>query len=41
MYGFVFTDLKSMPFRRYPGWMRFFEVTPEAFSPKRRRLAER
>ena len=41
MYGFVFTDLKSMPFRRYPGWMRFFEVTSEAFSPKRRRLAER
>ncbi len=41
MYGFVFTNLKTMPFRRYPGWMRFFEVTPEAFSPKRRRLAER
>ena len=41
MYGFVFTDLKSMTFRRYPGWMRFFEVTPEAFTPKRRRLAER
>jgi hypothetical protein len=26
MYGFVFANLKALPFRRYPGWMRFFDV---------------
>ena len=26
MYGFVFTKLETVPFRRYPGWMRFFPV---------------
>lgn len=26
MYGFVFDNLKVLPFRSYPGWMRFFEV---------------
>jgi hypothetical protein len=26
MYGFVFKNLKALPFRRFPGWMRFFEV---------------
>jgi hypothetical protein len=26
MYGFTFTDLVRLPFRRYPGWMRFFPV---------------
>jgi ASCH domain len=26
MYGFVFANLKVLPFRSYPGWMRFFEV---------------
>jgi hypothetical protein len=36
MYGFVFTNLETLPFRPYPGWMRFFEVTPEALAPKRR-----
>jgi hypothetical protein len=30
MYGFVFANLKALPFRRYPGWMRFFEVEPSA-----------
>jgi hypothetical protein len=30
MYGFVFAHLKALPFRRYPGWMRFFEVEPAA-----------
>ena len=26
LYGFVFSNLKPLPFRRYPGWMRFFPV---------------
>ena len=26
LYGFVFTNLEVLPFRRYPGWMRFFPV---------------
>jgi hypothetical protein len=26
LYGFVFTNLTVLPFRRYPGWMRFFRV---------------
>jgi hypothetical protein len=30
MYGFVFTGLKVLPFRSYPGWMRFFEVEASA-----------
>jgi hypothetical protein len=30
MYGFLFSNLKALPFRRYPGWMRFFEVEPSA-----------
>ena len=29
LYGFVFTDLTLLPFRRYPGWMRFFPVEDE------------
>jgi len=28
MYGFVFSNLQALPFRRYPGWMRFFDVAP-------------
>jgi hypothetical protein len=34
LYGFTFTDARRIPFRRYPGWMRFFSVRPE---PPRRR----
>ena len=33
LYGFVFANAHSLPFRRFPGWMRFFAVpdeTPEA-----------
>lgn len=30
LYGFRFVHLTALPFRRYPGWMRFFEVTEEA-----------
>ncbi len=26
LYGFVFANLSALPFRAYPGWMRFFEV---------------
>jgi hypothetical protein len=37
MYGFRFTDLKPLPFRRYPGWMRFFPVRDE---PPRRRAGD-
>jgi hypothetical protein len=30
MYGFVFSNLQTLPFRRYPGWMRFFDVEQSA-----------
>jgi hypothetical protein len=26
LYGFTFTNLEVLPFRAYPGWMRFFPV---------------
>jgi hypothetical protein len=26
LYGFVFANMNPLPFRAYPGWMRFFEV---------------
>lgn len=26
LFGFVFTNLTPLPFRAFPGWMRFFEV---------------
>ena len=26
LYGFTFTHVERLPFRRYPGWMRFFPV---------------
>jgi hypothetical protein len=29
LYGFLFSNLKPLPFRPYPGWMRFFPVPPE------------
>lgn len=28
LYGFIFDKLQVLPFRRYPGWMRFFPVDP-------------
>ena len=28
MYGFVFSDMEVRPYRRLPGWMRFFPVPP-------------
>jgi hypothetical protein len=30
LYGFQFRGLTQLPFRPYPGWMRFFEVEDEA-----------
>jgi hypothetical protein len=35
LYGFVFTQLEALPFRSYPGWVRFFRV--EATLPRRRK----
>jgi hypothetical protein len=29
LYGFEFTELKPLPFRQLPGWMRFFQVPAE------------
>lgn len=29
LFGFVFVNLKVLPFRPYSGWMRFFEVEEE------------
>jgi hypothetical protein len=37
LYGFVFANLEVLPFRRYPGWMRFFSVGDKA--PARERPA--
>jgi hypothetical protein len=34
LYGFRFANLKALPFRPYPGWMRFFPVEKEL--PQRR-----
>ncbi|HMC64762.1 MAG TPA: ASCH domain-containing protein [Gemmataceae bacterium] len=36
LYGFVFTNLSALPFRRYPGWMRFFPVKLDEPRAKRR-----
>ncbi len=30
LYGFVFANPTVLPFRKYPGWMRFFSVDAEA-----------
>jgi hypothetical protein len=30
LYGFMFTQLRALPFRVYPGWMRFFAVEAAA-----------
>jgi ASCH domain len=29
LYGFTFADMEVLPFRRLPGWMRFFAVVAE------------
>jgi hypothetical protein len=33
LYGFVFAELRPLPYRRLPGWMRFFTVPDEAVPP--------
>jgi hypothetical protein len=39
LYGFTFVNLRPLPFRLYPGWMRFFPVADVA--PARRRSRQR
>jgi hypothetical protein len=29
LFGFVFANLAPLPFRTYPGWMRFFKIDEE------------
>ena len=38
LYGFCFTKLTALPFRVYPGWMRFFPVSDEM--PLRARMQQ-
>ena len=33
LYGFVFANLQSVPFRRFPGWMRVFAVEDKPTEP--------
>jgi hypothetical protein len=40
LYGFVFEDLAELPFRRYPGWVRIFEVHAELPRVKGRRMKD-
>lgn len=35
LYGFSFTAAQVLPFRKYPGWMRFFPVTEGPFQRKK------
>jgi hypothetical protein len=35
LYGFVFAHMVELPFRPYPGWMRFFPVEMELPARKR------
>jgi hypothetical protein len=35
LYGFTFTDPEILPFREYPGWMRFFPVGAGPFVRRR------
>jgi len=37
LYGFIFANPRVLPFRPYPGWMRFFPVEPEFPRTTRRR----
>jgi len=34
LFGFVFANSELLPFRKYPGWMRFFPVNAGPFSRK-------
>ena len=33
LYGFVFARARAVPFRRFPGWMRFFAVADAPAEP--------
>jgi hypothetical protein len=33
LYGFVFAGARAVPFRRFPGWMRFFAVADAPAEP--------
>jgi len=35
LYGFSFTNAEVLPFRTYPGWMRFFPVKDGPFQRRR------
>jgi hypothetical protein len=37
MYGFTFANATVLPFRKYPGWMRFFPVS-ESLPPQKRKI---
>lgn len=34
LFGFVFSRTEILPFRKYPGWMRFFPIAEGPFSRK-------
>lgn len=34
LYGFIFAKAEILPFRKYPGWMRFFPVAAGPFTRK-------
>ena len=36
LYGFTFANPEVLPFRAYPGWMRFFPVGAEPFRGRRK-----
>jgi ASCH domain-containing protein len=35
LYGFTFDDASVLPFRKYPGWMRFFPVEEGPFKGRK------
>lgn len=39
LYGFVFSNLQTLPFRPYSGWMRFFPVEEDGQTARRPRRA--
>jgi hypothetical protein len=41
LYGFVFTKAVTLPFLRYPGWMRFFPVETASRAGKKRTKSTR
>ena len=37
LYGFAFANPEILPFRKYPGWMRFFPVGRRALRPQEKK----